>query len=128
MILKIWFDVLLAKYNSSFYPSSEICTILTLLLLFQIQIWIYGNSFESFLVSVVNPNKQALERWAVENSVTGDFNSICENPRAKEYILGELTKVAKEKKVATYFLSVVCVLLSPYWLKNKFDLQWLSSL
>lgn len=87
---------------------------MTLLLLFQIQIWVYGNSFESFLVSVVNPNKQALERWAVENSVTGDFNSICENPRAKEYILVELTKVAKEKKVATYFLSVVCVLLSLY--------------
>ncbi|KAL0016000.1 hypothetical protein SO802_003069 [Lithocarpus litseifolius] len=62
-------------------------------------IWVYGNSFESFLVSVVNPNKQALERWAVENSITGDFNSICENPRAKEYILGELTKVAKEKKL-----------------------------
>lgn len=63
----------------------------------------YGNSFESFLVAVVNPNKQALEHWAEENGVTGDFNSLCENPRAKEYILGELAKIAKEKKVASLF-------------------------
>ncbi|KAG6688360.1 hypothetical protein I3843_11G119300 [Carya illinoinensis] len=62
-------------------------------------IWVYGNSFESFLVAVVNPNKEALERWAEENGVNGDFNSVCENPRAKEYILGELAKISKEKKL-----------------------------
>ncbi|KAJ7952141.1 Long chain acyl-CoA synthetase [Quillaja saponaria] len=62
-------------------------------------IWIYGNSFESFLVAVVNPNVQALEHWAEENGVTGDFNSLCSNSRAKDYLLGELTKIAKEKKL-----------------------------
>ncbi|XP_040987230.1 long chain acyl-CoA synthetase 4-like [Juglans microcarpa x Juglans regia] len=62
-------------------------------------IWVYGNSFESFLVAVVNPNKEALERWAEENGVNGDFNSVCESPRAKEYILGELAKISKEKKL-----------------------------
>ncbi|XP_010913603.1 long chain acyl-CoA synthetase 4 isoform X2 [Elaeis guineensis] len=62
-------------------------------------IWIYGNSFESFLVAIVNPNKQALEHWAEEKGVRGDFAAICENPKAKEYILGELTKAAKEKKL-----------------------------
>ncbi|KAK8266789.1 hypothetical protein V6Z12_D12G269900 [Gossypium hirsutum] len=46
-------------------------------------IWIYGNSFESFLVAVVNPKKQALESWAAENGVHGGFNSICQNPKAK---------------------------------------------
>lgn len=65
----------------------------------QFQIWIYGNSFESFLVAVVNPNKQAIERWAEENGVSGDFVSLCENPKVKEYILGELTRIGKEKKV-----------------------------
>ncbi|XP_052170088.1 long chain acyl-CoA synthetase 4-like [Diospyros lotus] len=62
-------------------------------------IWIYGNSFESFLVAVVNPNKQALERWAEENGISGDFNSLCDNPRAREYILGELTRIGKENKL-----------------------------
>lgn len=59
----------------------------------------YGNSFESSLVAVVNPNKQALERWAESNGVTGEFATICEDPKAKEFILGELTKMGKEKKV-----------------------------
>ncbi|XP_022738098.1 long chain acyl-CoA synthetase 4-like isoform X1 [Durio zibethinus] len=62
-------------------------------------IWIYGNSFESFLVAVVNPNKQALESWAAGNGVSGDFDSICQNPKAKEFILGELSKIGKEKKL-----------------------------
>uniref|UniRef100_A0A5B7BY01 Long-chain-fatty-acid--CoA ligase n=1 Tax=Davidia involucrata TaxID=16924 RepID=A0A5B7BY01_DAVIN len=62
-------------------------------------IWIYGNSFESFLVAVVNPNKQSLECWAEENGVAGDFGTICENPKAKAYILEELTKIGKEKKL-----------------------------
>ncbi|KAL6348941.1 hypothetical protein AAG906_033597 [Vitis piasezkii] len=62
-------------------------------------IWIYGNSFESFLVAVANPNQQALERWAKENNISGDFDSLCENPKAKEYLLGELSKIGKEKKL-----------------------------
>lgn len=62
-------------------------------------IWIYGNSFESCLVAVVTPNEAALKRWAEENNVAGDIAAICENPRAKEYILGELSKIGKEKKL-----------------------------
>uniref|UniRef100_A0A3Q7FJM1 Uncharacterized protein n=1 Tax=Solanum lycopersicum TaxID=4081 RepID=A0A3Q7FJM1_SOLLC len=27
-------------------------------------VWIYGSSFESFLVVVVNPSKQQVEKWA----------------------------------------------------------------
>ncbi|XP_016508574.2 long chain acyl-CoA synthetase 4-like isoform X1 [Nicotiana tabacum] len=62
-------------------------------------IWIYGSSYESFLVAVVNPNMGALQSWAEENGLTGDFDTICENPKAKAYILSELTNTAKEKKL-----------------------------
>ncbi|CAH9141379.1 unnamed protein product [Cuscuta epithymum] len=62
-------------------------------------IWIYGNSFEHFLVAVVNPNKTAVEKWAGQNGLAGNFESICESPKTKEYIFGELTRVAKEKKL-----------------------------
>ncbi|XP_077251277.1 long chain acyl-CoA synthetase 4-like [Tasmannia lanceolata] len=62
-------------------------------------IWIYGNSFESFLVAVANPNQQALERWAQENGHTGDVTELCENPKAKEFILGELAKTGKAKQL-----------------------------
>ncbi|TVU12478.1 hypothetical protein EJB05_46128, partial [Eragrostis curvula] len=62
-------------------------------------IWVYGNSFESYLVAVVNPNQQELERWAAQNGITGSFAELCENSRAKEHILAELAKIAKEKKL-----------------------------
>ncbi|XP_009783796.1 long chain acyl-CoA synthetase 4-like [Nicotiana sylvestris] len=62
-------------------------------------IWIYGSSYESFLVAVVNPNMGALQSWAEENGLTGDFDTICENPKAKAYILSELTNTAQEKKL-----------------------------
>uniref|UniRef100_A0A0E0DX88 AMP-dependent synthetase/ligase domain-containing protein n=1 Tax=Oryza meridionalis TaxID=40149 RepID=A0A0E0DX88_9ORYZ len=65
-------------------------------------IWIYGNSFESFLVAVINPNQQVLEHWAEQNGISGSLSELCENSRAKEYILSELTKIAKEKKLKGY--------------------------
>ncbi|GAB4857552.1 Long chain acyl-CoA synthetase 4 [Ancistrocladus abbreviatus] len=67
-------------------------------------IWVYGNSFQSFLVAVVNPNQQALERWAEQHGVGGDFNSLCENPKAKEYIIAELNKIGKDKKLKGFEL------------------------
>lgn len=62
-------------------------------------IWVYGNSFEAFLVAVVNPSKPALEHWAEENGISVDFNSLCGDSRAKGYILDELSKIGKEKKL-----------------------------
>jgi hypothetical protein len=74
------------------------------------QIWVYGNSFESSLVAVVNPNQQALERLAEQNGITGSFAELCEHARAKEHILAELTKIAKEKKVTypNYDCYIIC--------------------
>lgn len=67
----------------------------------RLQIWIYGNSFESFLVAVINPNQRAIEQWAEHNGISGDFDSLCENSKVKEYILGEVAKTGKEKKVSS---------------------------
>ncbi|KAK3016062.1 hypothetical protein RJ639_007549 [Escallonia herrerae] len=97
-------------------------------------IWIYGNSFESFLVAIVNPNKQAVERWAEENGVSGDFDSLCENPKVKEYIIGQLAKIGKEKKLKGFeFIRAVHLdpvpfdierdLLTPTFKKKRPQLQ-----
>ncbi|XP_004498184.1 probable CoA ligase CCL6 [Cicer arietinum] len=62
-------------------------------------IWVYGNSFESFLVAVVVPDKKAIEDWAVENNLTGDFKSLCENLKARKYILDELKSTGQKLKL-----------------------------
>ncbi|XP_047941409.1 probable CoA ligase CCL6 [Salvia hispanica] len=59
-------------------------------------IWVYGNSFESFLVAVVVPERKALEDWAANSEEKGDFTLLCNNPKARKYILDELNKTAKQ--------------------------------
>ncbi|CAL0330978.1 unnamed protein product [Lupinus luteus] len=68
-------------------------------------IWVYGNSFESFLVAVVNPRKQALEQWAQENAIKADdFDSLCQDSRTNRYIIDELTKIGRGKKLKGFEL------------------------
>ncbi|CAN1278278.1 Probable CoA ligase CCL6 [Linum perenne] len=62
-------------------------------------IWVYGNSFESFLVAVVIPDKQALEDWAARNNVTDDYMSLCKNKEARKYILDELNSIGKQHQL-----------------------------
>lgn len=60
------------------------------------QVWVYGNSFESFLVAVVVPEKQALEDWATLNNKTGGFEELCNDPKARRYIQDELNKTGQK--------------------------------
>ncbi|KAM7470726.1 hypothetical protein LguiA_008909 [Lonicera macranthoides] len=62
-------------------------------------IWVYGNSFESFLVAVVVPERNVLEEWAVNNNVSGDFESLCRNSKARKYILEELNSTGQKHQL-----------------------------
>ncbi|ONH91354.1 hypothetical protein PRUPE_8G108900 [Prunus persica] len=63
-------------------------------------IWVYGNSFESFLIAVVVPDRKALEDWAAEHNLTDDFKSLCQNLKARKYILDELNGVGQKQQVS----------------------------
>ncbi|XP_073062148.1 long chain acyl-CoA synthetase 4-like [Primulina eburnea] len=62
-------------------------------------IWVYGNSYKSFLVAVVNPNLESLKQWAQVNDVTADVNTMCDDPRARNHVLGELTSIGEKEKL-----------------------------
>ncbi|XP_073286784.1 probable CoA ligase CCL6 [Primulina huaijiensis] len=62
-------------------------------------VWVYGNSFDSFLVAVVVPERKPLEEWAEKNQEKGDFKSLCCNSKARKYILDELNSTAKQHKL-----------------------------
>lgn len=62
-------------------------------------IWVYGNSFESFLVAVVVPERKALEDWASNHNQTGDFSSLCRNAEARRYMLDELNATGQKLKL-----------------------------
>ncbi|GFR48302.1 hypothetical protein Agub_g10182 [Astrephomene gubernaculifera] len=66
------------------------------------QVWVYGNSFESYLVAVVVPCKDTITAWAKTADVQGEYEKVLEDPRTKAYILSELTRVAKEDRLKGY--------------------------
>ena len=66
-----------------------------------LQIWVYGNSFESFLVAVVVPDKIAIEEWAEKNNESGDFVSLCKNSNVRKFVLDELNSEAQKNKVSS---------------------------
>ncbi|CAD6256684.1 unnamed protein product [Miscanthus lutarioriparius] len=59
-------------------------------------VWVYGNSFESFLVAVVVPETQALEEWAAPNNKAGDFAELCIDTKARSYIQDQLNQTGKK--------------------------------
>ncbi|CAB4290305.1 unnamed protein product [Prunus armeniaca] len=81
-------------------------------------IWVYGNSFESFLVAVVVPDRKALEDWAAEYNLTDDFKSLCQNLKARKYILDELNSVGQKQQLRGFEL-LKAVHLEP----NPFDME-----
>ncbi|XP_062020848.1 probable CoA ligase CCL6 [Rosa rugosa] len=63
------------------------------------QLWVYGNGFESFLVAVVVPGRKALEDWAAEHHLTDDYKSLCQNLKARNYILDELNITGQKQQI-----------------------------
>ncbi|KAE8690744.1 RING/U-box superfamily protein [Hibiscus syriacus] len=46
------------------------------------------------------PERKALEDWAMEHNEPIDFKSLCENPKAKKYILDELNNTGKKHQAS----------------------------
>eukprot|EP00803_Ostreobium_quekettii_P005717 evm.model.scf_27.6 EVM.evm.TU.scf_27.6 scf_27:41716-47095(+) len=63
------------------------------------QVWVYGDSFKSYLVAVVVPVKDALMVWASQNGISGSFEEVCEEAKALEHVLDVMNVTAKEAKL-----------------------------
>ncbi|KAK7348976.1 hypothetical protein VNO80_23778 [Phaseolus coccineus] len=81
-------------------------------------IWVYGNSFESFLVAVVIPERKAIEDWALVHNVSDDFKSLCDNLKARKYILDELNSTGQKHQLRGFEL-LKAIHLEP----NPFDME-----
>ena len=50
-------------------------------------------------MAVVVPERKALEDWAATQNLTNDYNSLCENPKARKYIMDELNSTGQKHQV-----------------------------
>ncbi len=68
-----------------------------------LQIFVHGDSYQTYLIAIVVPKKEAVLEWAKEKGVTGTFEELCENSKElKEQILKDLTALSREKKVSVF--------------------------
>lgn len=64
------------------------------------QIWVYGNSFKSFLVAIVIPKEMKVGEWAKHHHKKGTFAELCANDvDLKKAIHESLNATAKEAKL-----------------------------
>jgi long-chain acyl-CoA synthetase len=63
---------------------------------------VYGDSYRSMLVSVVNPHEENTMKWAASKGYKGSFDEICKLESLKEYIIKELATAAQKNKVWSF--------------------------
>ncbi|OMJ75611.1 hypothetical protein SteCoe_25201 [Stentor coeruleus] len=74
-------------YSKSFYVS---------------QIFVYGDSLQSYLIAIVVPEEMYIRKeWAHENGYNKDssFAEMCNDPKLKAKIMEDMAKYAKEEKL-----------------------------
>ena len=63
------------------------------------EIFIYGDSLQSFLIAFIFPNAKQLGLWAKEKGIEGDFKMLINNPVVKTMIMEEMNAQAKKAKL-----------------------------
>eukprot|EP00826_Nyctotherus_ovalis_P036879 TRINITY_DN3310_c0_g1_i20.p1 TRINITY_DN3310_c0_g1~~TRINITY_DN3310_c0_g1_i20.p1 ORF type:complete len:550 (-),score=144.13 TRINITY_DN3310_c0_g1_i20:160-1809(-) len=63
------------------------------------QLVVYGDSFQAYVVGIVVPQKHAVMRWAEARKIPGSYEELCNNPELNAAILKDLTALSREKKL-----------------------------
>eukprot|EP00826_Nyctotherus_ovalis_P050113 TRINITY_DN610_c0_g3_i2.p1 TRINITY_DN610_c0_g3~~TRINITY_DN610_c0_g3_i2.p1 ORF type:complete len:575 (-),score=138.99 TRINITY_DN610_c0_g3_i2:150-1874(-) len=63
------------------------------------QIFVYGNSYQNYLIALIVPLEHAVMKWAKDSDIKGSFEDICHNNQLNKVILKDLTSLGREKKL-----------------------------
>ncbi|KAG9407027.1 Long chain acyl-CoA synthetase 7 peroxisomal [Aphanomyces cochlioides] len=63
------------------------------------QIFVYGDSYQSFLVGVVVPDPDAVQSWAQQKKISGDLKSLLSRGELKAAIMASMTEMADEARL-----------------------------
>ncbi|KAF5827353.1 hypothetical protein DUNSADRAFT_795 [Dunaliella salina] len=87
------------------------------------QLWVYGSSFENFLVAVVVPKesnlRQALQQQGVASAASMSFQQLTELPEARSTVLKMLQETGKESKLKGFeMIKAVHLEVEPFSVEN----------
>uniref|UniRef100_A0A8C1TE48 Arachidonate--CoA ligase n=1 Tax=Cyprinus carpio TaxID=7962 RepID=A0A8C1TE48_CYPCA len=99
-----------------------------------LQVFVHGDSLQSYLIGVVVPDPEVFVDWAKERGIVGSYEELCQNPDVKKAVLEDMTAVGKEaglksfEQVKDFYLhpdmfSVSNGLLTPTLKSRRVDLR-----
>ena len=68
-------------------------------------IFVYGDSFQSVLIGIINPDPKILENWAKEKGIEGELADWCANEEIRKMIMAE---IGNQQIVAIVFSKKSC--------------------
>ena len=64
-----------------------------------LQLFVYGDSYQTYLVGILVPNHESVLSWAKEKNISGTYQELCSNPELNVTILKDLAALGRKKKV-----------------------------
>lgn len=69
------------------------------------EVFVHGDSLQSYTVAVVVPDKKFIEDLAKEMNIEGTFEQLCQNPQIVKAVLALLEKQGRSDKLAGFELA-----------------------
>ncbi|KAG1949243.1 long-chain-fatty-acid--CoA ligase 1 isoform a [Pimephales promelas] len=74
-----------------------------------LQVFVHGDSLQSYLVGVVVPDPEVFVDWAKERGIVGSYEELCQNPDVKKAVLEDMAAVGKEAGLKSFEQSLGCL-------------------
>ncbi|XP_058492636.1 long-chain-fatty-acid--CoA ligase 1 [Solea solea] len=67
-----------------------------------LQVFVHGDSLQSYLLGIVVPDVEVFVGWAKERGFVGSHEELCQNPDVKKAVLEDMTVVGKEAGLKSF--------------------------
>uniref|UniRef100_H3DF83 Long-chain-fatty-acid--CoA ligase n=1 Tax=Tetraodon nigroviridis TaxID=99883 RepID=H3DF83_TETNG len=66
------------------------------------QLYVHGDSLQSFLVGIIVPDPEVMPEWAKKKGIEGSFKDMCKNLELKKAILEDLVRLGKANGLLSF--------------------------
>uniref|UniRef100_A0A665X414 Arachidonate--CoA ligase n=1 Tax=Echeneis naucrates TaxID=173247 RepID=A0A665X414_ECHNA len=67
-----------------------------------LQVFVHGDSLQSYLIGIVVPDPEVFVDWAKEQGFVGSYEELCQNPDVKKAVLEDMKAVGKEAGLKSF--------------------------
>lgn len=67
-----------------------------------LQVFVHGDSLQSYLIGIVVPDPEVFVDWAKERGFEGSYQELCQNPDVKKAVLEDMKDVGKKAGLKSF--------------------------